>query len=307
MDRLAELHKVRDILKKVDYKTLIEILNSYVPKIPASVLEFKNEKFELRQTHSGGLNLLYRGRIIDDSKIPFKTIGEISFVPADKLHTIKQFGRVNKPGESMFYASTALETACVETFSKGDNFERIKNEKGMIIVVGTWLIEKSMTFAHMTCSEKYFASFLKQANKLNLKRVTLESIRRQNDHTRQLIGNEEDYEILNFFSDEFAKLDTTDHNEHKISNYYADRMFNRIPGFKMQGDIDGIWYPSVPSSYQETNIVLPPNKAEENLKFLWADLIWVSYSSDQIQFIPLEQRVHANDEGVILWDTQKIG
>lgn len=309
MDRLSELHKVKDILTQVDYKTLTSILNSYVPRIPASIIDFKNEKFEFRQIHAGGMNLLYRGRLFDETKISFPNIKDISFVPSDKLHTIKQYGRVNKPGESMFYASTALETACVETFSKGENFDRLKKENGLTLVVGTWLIEQPMTLAHMACSEKYFESFSEEAKSLNLKKVTLETIKKQNEHLRTLFDNDEDYQILSFFSDEFAKINTLDHNEHKISNYYADRIFNRIDGFKMQGEVDGIWYPSVPSSYQEINFVLPPSKVQEKLKFLWADIIWVAYSSDtkQIQFIPLEQRAHANEQGVIQWRTKSIG
>lgn len=305
MNRLSELQKVKDILPKVDYKTLTHILNSYLPRIPACVLEFKNDPFELNQLPNGGSNILYRGRLIEDH-IPFSAIKDISYVPSDKLHTIKQYGRVNKPGESMFYSSTSLQVACMETFSKGENFDLLKKGKSLKLVVGTWKIEKPMTLARMTCSESHFTSFWEEVKALNLKKVTIETIKAHNDHIRKIINSEEDYQILSFLSDEFAKTNTIDHNEHKISNYYADRLFNRISQFHMQGDVHGIYYPSIPSSYQEMNLALPPAIVDEKLKFLWADIIWVVYwpENGDIQFIPLEQRAKADAYGVIQWNTK---
>lgn len=309
MTNFSELYKVRDILKQTDYGTLSNILDSYLPNIPASILEFQNNQFELNQIENGGMNMLYRARIIDETKVPYQTVEEISYIPQNKRHLIKYYGRVNKPGESMFYASTEMGTACVETFSKGENYNILKEKKSIMLVVGTWKIEKPLTLAHMTSPEQYYTRFLEEAKSLNLKKVTLKQVQEQNDHLRKLLGDNDGFEILNFFSEEFAKTDTLDHNEHKISNYYADIVFDRNPKSKMQGGaVDGIWYPSVPSSYQENNLVLSPHIVDEKLKFVWAELVWITYSTEtkQIQFIPIERRVHADNTDVLQWRAKKV-
>lgn len=310
MTRIDELIKVRDILSKVDYKTLTNIMDSYVPRIPISIIDFKNEKFDLRQHYAGGSNLLYRARILDEkTKTPFPLLQDLSFIPDDKRHKIEKYGRVNKPGESMFYASTELATACIETFSKGESMRRFMEKGSLMLAVSVWKIEKPMTFVQMTSPEKYFERFINEVSTSDLKKVTIDSVRKQNQHLREQVGNEEEFKILEFFSEEFAKTDTTDHNEYKLANYFADRVFNRNPKFRIEGEVDGIWYPSVPSSYQETNIVMPPHKVASNLKFLWADIIWVVHfkESGQTQFNPIEQKAKVNDKGVIEWRSKQIG
>lgn len=308
MSKLIGLQKIKNSLKQIDYEKLCNILDAHLPRIPASIIQFENNKFELGQLHAGGMNLLYRARLVDETKIPFRTVKEISYIEQDKLHLIKYYGRVNKPGESMFYASSAIETACVETFSKGENFNKLKKEKSLNLIVGTWLVTKPMELAQMVSSEKYFSSFLEEAKSLNLKKVTLETIKEQNEYLRKQLNDDEAYNVLSFFSDEFAKTDTIDHNEYKLSNYYADRILSRNRRYKMEGNVDGIWYPSVPSSYQEINFVIPPKTVNDKLRFLSASIIWVIYSEDtnNIQFIPIEQRATANTEGIIQWRTKKI-
>ncbi|MEP7238351.1 MAG: hypothetical protein ABI685_10815 [Ferruginibacter sp.] len=309
MTNFSELNKVRDILKQTDYRTLSNILDSYLPNIPASILEFENNQSELNQPENGGMNMLYRARMIDETRVPYQTVEEISYIPENKKHLIKFYGRVNKPGESMFYASTELGTACVETFSKGENYNVLKKKGSLMLVVGTWKIEKPLTLAHMASPEQYFSRFLEEAKSLNLKKITLKQVQEQNNHLKKMFEGNEGYEILNFFSEEFAKTDTIDHNEHKISNYYADIVFDRNPKTKMQGgSVDGIWYPSVPAGYQENNIVLRPEIVDKKLKFAWAELVWVTYSVEtkQIQFTPLERRVHQNHKGILQWRAKKV-
>ena len=80
-----------------------------------------------------------------------------------------------------------------------------------------------------------------------------------NDKFKQLkkqIGNDIGYEIHELFGNAFANFDIKTDNDYFLSNYYADRIFNQIDGFKVGEEIDGIIYPSVPSSFEENNIVL---------------------------------------------------
>lgn len=304
MNRINELKKVRDILKEVDYKTLSNILDSHLPSVPILVYDFDNRPFALNQPNNGGLNLLYRGRLLTspDNK-PFQEFKQINYIHRDDIDKIKKYGRVNKPQESMFYASTEMAVACLETFSKGIKTEDLEKNISLFIQIGIWKIESPLVLARMTSPEKYFSDFVEQEEikRLNPKKVTLETVKAQNEKIRKEFTKSEDFEILEFFSDEFAKTDTQDHNEYKLSNYYADRIFNR-ERFDTKLQIDGIMYPSVPSCYQEQNLVLPPAIVDAKLKFLWSDLIWVTLSKNHgAQFIPVEQRALINEKGLIEW------
>lgn len=107
-----------------------------------------------------------------------------------------------------------------------------------------------------------------------------------------------------FFADEFAKWDIKHDYQYMLSNYFADRAFNRIPGLPIEDEIDGIMYPSIAVSYQETNIVLKPKVVEEKLKFISAMQIWlVSFLKNNAgaQFNPIEQNVKADENGVFNW------
>jgi RES domain len=303
MKKIVELRKVREILSKTDYKTLSDILDSYVPSVPISIYGFDNKPFALSQLQNGGLNLLYRGRLLTDNENkPFKEFKEINYISKEDVSKIRKFGRVNRPFESMFYASTEMAVACLETFSKGVKLEELEGNKSFFVQLGVWKINSPMKLARMISPERYFNDFIEneEIKKMNLKKITLEIVKSQNEKLKSTLSTEEEFEILEFFSQEFAKTNTQDHNEYKISNYYADRVFNRNINFYLKEDIDGILYPSVPSCYQELNLALPPVVVDNKLKFLWCDLIWVVLSKkDGAQFIPIGNRIKLDETGLL--------
>ncbi|MDP1623422.1 MAG: hypothetical protein Q8M08_13905 [Bacteroidales bacterium] len=177
-----------------------------------------------------------------------------------------------------------------------------------MLVVGTWAIEEPLLLAQMLSPEKYLDRFVNDLKDLKEQALTLDFLRQENEKMRKQINNEELYKILEFFSEEFAKTDTIDHNEYKLANYYKDRVLNKTQQFPDNSNIDGIWYPSVSSGYKNINIVFPPENIRGKLRFLWADLIWVVYFKDQriIQFIPIENRAKIDEAGVIQWNTKTI-
>lgn len=213
MDRLSDLVKTREILNTVDYNTLTRILNAYLPSVPISVIDFDNRPHAFNQTSSRS-NLLYRARLITnkDNK-SFEKYEELTYISEGNRHKITEFGRVNKPGESIFYASTEPVVACIETFSRGANFNLLKEQKSLLLNVGTWKIEKPMSLARMISPEKYFEKFIEEVKSLNLKKVTIEVVRKQNEEIRKLLRDEEEFRILEFFSEEFAKTEIKNHND----------------------------------------------------------------------------------------------
>jgi hypothetical protein len=193
MERLSELIKTRDILDKIDYKALTEILDAYLPSVPISVIDFDNRPRAFNQTHSQS-NLLYRARLISNNgNKSFDRYDDITYISAANRHKITEFGRVNKPGESIFYASTESAVACIETFSRGANFNLLKEKGSLLLNVGTWKIEKPMTLARMASPEKYFEKFLEEVKSLNLRKVTIESVRKQNEEIRKVLNNDEEF------------------------------------------------------------------------------------------------------------------
>ncbi|WP_068475865.1 RES domain-containing protein [Saccharicrinis aurantiacus] len=301
MSKIDELYKVRDVLHKVDYSTLCGILDSYLPRIPISIKDFKNERFELKQKTGGGSNLLFRARILN-SDTSYKTLSEISYITEKDKHLIKDYGRVNRPSESMFYASSDILTACVETFSKGENMERFLAKGNLVLVVGVWKINKPMSFAQMVSPESHFEEFIKDFQ-FSQNKVNIDSVRKYNSWLKRALNDEEQFKILEFFSEEFAKTDIKNGNDYMLTNYYKDRVLNRNSKYKLAEELDGIWYQSVVSSYQETNVAIPPNVVDEKLEFLWADTLWCIHEakSKRISLNPMQQRAHVGDENILNW------
>ncbi len=300
---IEELSKAKDILDKINYTDLVEILNAYLPKIPICIYDFKNEPYALNQHHSGGVNLLYRARVNDKgTNAPYASVEDISYVPLKCQHKIKYFGRVNKPNNSMFYCSSDYSTACIETFSKGVNFDLIKERGSIMLTMGVWEVLEDLTLTQMIHSEKYFSEFREKVKNLEAIKISPEYVKEVNEKTFQMIGDGIEYEILKFFSDEFAKTDTHNDYEYKLSNYYADRVFDRIRAFNLGEKIDGIMYPSIAAIYDEYNIVMPPETVDKKLKFLEAIDMWIIWreKENRIDFKQIGRR-SPDKEGRLNW------
>ncbi len=108
---------------------------------------------------------------------------------------------------------------------------------------------------------------------------------------------------MDFFAKEFAKTKIDDNKEYMISNYYADRMLNKIDGFNME-PVDGIVYPSVPRGYNDNNIVLDPDVVDRKLEFVGATKMKVTYIPGQIINFERMQAgfgVKADKDGNLEW------
>lgn len=302
MNIVEELNKLKKELTTINYSSLCETLDKLLPNIPIQVIDFDNRPNAFKQEYANGINLLYRGRIIKNEKgIPYSEVEDVSYISNSKKDKIKRYGRVNKPKEAMFYCSTKMPIACVETFSKGENLDKLKREKNLMLNVSVWKIKEKLTLAKMTSPSKFFKEFADEID-LNLENVTFEDIKQENKQVKAQLSSKES-KILEFFSEEFAQTHSKSHHSYKLSNYYADRVFNRRPKLDHGEIIDGIWFPSVPSSYQEINLVFPPEVVDEKLQFLWCNQVWVNFNSENktIQFLPIKQRAKATEQGKIKW------
>jgi hypothetical protein len=307
LSRINQIRAHRSSLIAEPNGRFVEILDYLLPRIPLVVTQFENQKFDFRQQQWGGLNMLYRARIIEDDRIPYRTIKELSYIPKEDAHKIVKFGRVNKPRESMFYASTSELAACAETFTKGNMLKKFQANKKLFIAVSIWKVKKPFSFVEMACTVEYFGSFLDKLNNSEFHKLSVKDVKRKNERLRSFIESPIDKEIFDFFSDEFSIM-TDDDQDHKFSNYFADRVFNRSPKFQLDTSIDCIWYPSVPTGYQETNIVMPPERVDDILECTGGVIYWVvnHSSSGQTEFIPLDTYAPLNENQEFDWKFKKL-
>lgn len=249
---------IKDIpqnVRNLKYNELVFQCNKFFPSMPISVVDFTNEKFFFRQREYGGLNVVHRGRkITNPQNRPHPFVADISYIKDKDVDLIEKYGRVNKPKQSLFYGALGYHTASWETLSKGVEF---RNSGSGMVTVGTWIIEQPLKLVQMPYSEKVFIA-LYDIVSYKPERLKLKQIKEHNKQLKKQIGNDIAYEILELFGDAFANFDTKTDNDYFLSNYYADRIFNQIDEFKVGEEIDGIIYPSVPSSFEENNIVLKP-------------------------------------------------
>ena len=295
------LSEIPNHIERLDYEQVKKLCNSMLPAIPVQVVDFNNEKFFFNQHELGGFNGIYRAREITNPKnTPYKTVSEISYIPENLKHKLTDFGRANKPCEPMFYGSLNYATACTEAITNAHDF---LSKGSTMMTVGKWIFEKPLTLVQLPYSEKVFKKFYETVN-FKSEKIQLEHIEKINAESRQYFRSDIEFEVLNFFADEFAKFDNEKEHKYKISNYYTDRIFNRIPGFELPLDIDGIIYPSISLSYQEKNIVLKPDVIDTKLRFSDAMQVWVVSHKDNGgggEFIPIEQGVRADKDGNLNW------
>ena len=147
--------------------------------------------------------------------------------------------------------------------------------------------------------KKYFKLFYDTVQ-FKSESIQLENVQNSNAEARKQFETDIEFEVLQFFADEFGKFSTENDNEYKLSNYYADRVFNRIKGYEMEEEVDGIIYPSIALSYQHKNIVLKPEVVKNKMKFINAMQVWLVSFADRgggAQFIPIKQRINADKDG----------
>jgi hypothetical protein len=292
-------------LRNIKYQDLISLCTKHFQSLPYNIVDFSNEDFFFNQRKYGGANVIYRARVITDkTKSPHKTLSEISFIPKDKTHKITKYGRANKPNESMFYGSLNLPTACTEVVTKGN---LVENQGSVLLSVGVWKFEHPLKLVQLPYSLKYIEELYKQIS-FDEPEGLISEINKSNLDIKNSLKNDEAYENLMFFADQFAKWDIKNDYEYKLSNYFSDRVFNRLENCPIDEEIDGIIYPSTIFSFQEKNIVLKPEVIENKLSFVEAMQVWFINdlgSKEKAQFIPIQQRIRVNDEGKLLWNSHK--
>jgi hypothetical protein len=307
---MATDQEIRNFIKTIEndlqnysYAKLTEETNKYFGRLPIPIVECDNSLFYFHQREYSGKNIIYRGRPLDNPQnIPFPKVANMSYRPENEWKNIDYFGRVSKPGEANFYGSLNPETASFECVFKDEQF---RSGNMTHIAMGVWMIIAPLKLVQIPYSEKYWKQFYKLVN-FKSRAITEEAIIKANLNAKKELNSEIGFEILTFFADAFANFNITSERDYYLSNYYADRVFNKVTGFSFDNDVDGILYPSVANSYQNLNIVLRPDTVRTKLKFIQGDHYIVTNrikeDGGSVTWLPLRIRRYPDKDGNIIWD-----
>jgi hypothetical protein len=289
-------------VRNMSYDELVAACNIHFPRIPIMQLRFENQPFFFGQHDLSGNNAVYRGRkITNKENKPHQKISDINYIPDTKLDLITEFGRANKKGESMFYGAFHYPTASFEAISKGIEFNNLGS--GMVSV-GTWLINEPLKIVQLSISKKYWNKLNDITTAFSLVKNSNGKIDQEIEYIKSRVEKEIDYEILELFSDAFANYEIECEQDYYLSNYYKDRIFNKLQGFMVPVEYDAIIYASVLNSYESDNIVIKPEAVEKKMEFMDAMQVSVIHNeqpTETIQFIPVIQKIYADETGTLKW------
>lgn len=299
------LHHLRTFalnLNCYEYNQLKPYLQILVPQLPITFHKEKTQLWRMNEdVYARNPDELYRARpneikSSNNLLLPFRKISDLSHIPFDKLHYVKDYGRVNLPNQAIFYSSNFYPTSCVESITNGGRFNE---DNSLAVSVGTWIIKKPLILAEIGFSKNKILE-VKDLNP-DAYQELLNHAERQEEHFFNLMKSlslpyslDYGFEVTRLFLDEFAKTKISSGRDYLLSNYYADVIFNQT---KINGNlIDGIIYPSIRYGYQEQNIALHP-RAMYKLHFGHACNIWAVYSRNgSVEHIPLETAYSKNGQ-----------
>lgn len=227
---------------KISYQKIVFSLLKDIVVIPVSIAKI----------HEG--YPIFRARINRDGEI-FSSESEISYRTDYK--NITEYGRANIPHQSMFYG--AIESAevkhprIVNLFELSELF-RTPNEKDgeVIMTAGKWRIKKEFQVIEMVFNKANI-----ELNPDIKKAFEYQRDLMLKDHPEQI---EQIENVLEFFSDEFAKRDIKGDFDYKISAAYMNMVLSQ------HNELHGITYPSVRMDSKANNIALFPESVENLLE-----------------------------------------
>lgn len=233
-------------------------------------------------TYSKG-TILIRSRTHDQNDNFFETVDQISY--RQDIQNIKNFGRANEPGQSVFYCSNNQQVSFAETCS----IVRQSEEKDFeYITTGLWITTEDITLANLLPNENTMgqhAEFDKSTKSFeNL-------IDAQNDESAFVVRS-----LLQFLSKEFSTSIKENSNHYKITSAFTNYVFSLDKA-------DGILYPSTIYPKEGFNFALRPEVADEKMKFYAARRIKMERVGDKTynEVEKIESEISKSDDNIIKW------
>jgi len=266
--------KIVDLTRSDAYSNIEKIIKSDLNRIALPSKIFKP-----------GLRL-HRCRNNYDNE-EFQTIDELSF--RNDLENITEFGRANKPNQSIFYAADVRPTAISET-NKAFRGEHYKDIDEISITTSHWVSIKNLKFTLFLSNEE-----TQEKNEL-IKKYSIDI----DTFTKELFKNDSDniLEILNFISDEFARNTNENSNFYKISCAFAQLAYETS---------DGIIYPSLQRQFEGLNFAIKPESVKEKLQFINATHDkFIKVEEKRYQHIETKETIKIEENKLIWGESRKI-
>ncbi len=189
----------------ITYKIMLDYFN-LLSHISFLTLPLKKGSYIFRSRYSTGV-------------ASFTLINDLSYPPKE---LVKDFSRLNKPYQSLFYASESYD-ACLsemihfwlDLFKEGEIFT---------VTIGRWMV------------------------KSDLKLLIIPDMNNSNEFNRVILShlNSSDIEFWNYISEKFKTSTKIDKNIYIFTSAFANALLQNASGQNL--DIDGIIYSSVQSS-----------------------------------------------------------
>jgi len=196
--------------------------------------------------------IVFRTRTHKENEEFFKNISQIGITPRKY---ISDFGRCNRPAQSVFYASENRPTSYAELIESWSKEK--KNGDPVYVTIGAWELMENMDVVVVSSprkEERVSDYDMKHGGFLDLELSHLD------ENTKQSMQ-----EIYKFLFEIFRRPS----NGNKL-NYILTAAFSNISLMHPDGGIHGIYYPSVPYEYQGINYAISESFATNNLKLISA-------------------------------------
>jgi hypothetical protein len=225
--------------------------------------------------------VVFRGRKNENEGL-FKELNQIGLKPSDKVDS---FGRANIPKEAVFYACTNEESVVREVtqWYINDNGRAQDLFSRGIMGMGWNPFTSFMTISAWHITEDLNLALL--FNSDDLKRTP--AIQEISAERAKLIdGQSENFhssfnKILNFFSNEFGRLDVKHELEYIYSAYYAYEIYHEINKDNPLHKLDGVKYASIANDSRGENIAISETAFKNKMSFLGANYCYTYNSQDR--------------------------
>jgi hypothetical protein len=197
--------------------------------------------------------IIFRTRTHKENEDFFENISQIGITPKEY---IADFGRCNRPAQSVFYASENRPTSYAELIESWTKSKGIGD--GVKVTIGAWKLKKNMDVVVVTSPNKH--ERVSEYDKVHGDYLDAELARIEDENVRKSMQ-----EIYKFLFDIFRKPANGD----KL-NYILTTAFSNISLMHPDAQTDGIYYPSVPFLFQGVNYAITESFATNNLELVSA-------------------------------------
>ena len=231
---------------------------------------------------------LFRARLNKKKTQRYEYYSDLLAPPSSLIF---EFGRANRPHESVFYTATNLQLAAYEVLNKN-----IRNSNRQyldeVLTIGIWEVKERLRVANII----HHPFLITSRPSSSLGNQYIDTVLEANMLPEDI---ESDKEICKFFSEEFIKEDIKNSESYKYSALYSYYIEHKHREF-----YDGINYPSVACKYSGDNQAIFLRSAKDKLIFFGCvEILCRVYKShvDKFHFVVLSENKEVFN-GKIVWD-----